>query len=308
LILDSQSTFIKGRTIHDSFKFAQASTRQLFVRRKPTILFKTDITKAFDTVAWSFLLEVLEHLGFTTTWINWVAELLRTASTKVLLNGTPGDRIRHDHGLRQGDLLSSMLFILVMNILDVMFRKAEEWSLLGQLGVQGITHHASLYTDDVMLFLSPVATELQTAYNIFRVFQGASRLTWNLSKCQIAPIKCEANHLELAALYFPCSVIDFPLRYLGIPLSISSLPKVVWQRLIDSMADKLLAWKGRLMHKSGRLALIKFTLATMPVHTDIGLELRAWVRKAMVKIMCSFLWTSTDSVQGRRCAIAWNSV
>jgi hypothetical protein len=189
-----------------------------------------------------------------------------------------------------------MLFILVMNILDAMFHKAKEWSLLGQLGIWGITHHVSLYVDDVMLFLSPVATELQTAYNIFRVFQGASGLTCNLSKCQIAPIRCEANHLELAALYFPCSVIDFSLSYLRILLSISSLPKVAWHRLIDSMADKLPAWKGRLMHKSGRLALIKSTLVDVPVHTAISLELPAWVRKAIVKIMRSFLWTGTDSV------------
>jgi hypothetical protein len=195
-----------------------------------------------------------------------------------------------------------------MNVLDAMFRKAEEWSLLGQLGVWGITHHVSLYVDDVMLFLSPVATELQTTYNIFRVFQGAFGLMCNLSKCQIAPIRCEANHLELVALYFPCSVVDFPLCYLGIPLSISSLPKVAWQRLIDSMADKLPAWKGRLMHKSGCLALIKSTLVVVPVHTAIGLELPAWVRKAMVKIMRKFLWIGTNSVQGRRCTVAWNSV
>jgi hypothetical protein len=50
-----------------------------------------------------------------------------------------------------------MLFILLMNILDAMFPKAKEWQLLGQLGVWGITHRASLYTDDLILFLSPVA-------------------------------------------------------------------------------------------------------------------------------------------------------
>jgi hypothetical protein len=83
---------------------------------------------------------------------------------------------------------------------------------------------------------------------------------------------------------------------------------VAWQQLINAMADKLPAWKGHLMHKSGRLTLIKSTLAVVPVHTAIDLELPAWVRKAMVKIMCSFLWTGTDSVQGGKCAVAWNSI
>jgi hypothetical protein len=72
-------------------------------------------------------------------------------------------------------------------------------------------------------------------------------------------------------------------------MSISSLPKVAWQRLIDTMMDKLSAWKGRLMYKSGRLALIKSTLVTVSVHTAIGLELPAWVRNAMVEDNAQFL-------------------
>jgi hypothetical protein len=79
-----------------------------------------------------------------------------------------------------------MLFILVMNVLDALIRKAEEWSLLHHLGVGGITHHASLYVNDVILFLSPVATDLEMASNIFKIFDGASGLTCNMNKCQIA--------------------------------------------------------------------------------------------------------------------------
>jgi hypothetical protein len=62
--------------------------------------------------------------GFRNTWLNWIVELLRSASTKVLLNGALGLCICHGRGLRQGDPLSPMLFILVMDVLNALFRKA----------------------------------------------------------------------------------------------------------------------------------------------------------------------------------------
>jgi hypothetical protein len=249
------------------------------------------------------LVELLRFLGFTNIWINWIVELLHTASTKVLMNGALDARIRHGWGLRQGDPLSPMLFIIVMNALDDIFYKAHQWSLLQSVEVRGITHRALMYADNVIIILSPVARELETASNIFKIFKGASGLGCNLSKCQISPIRCDPSHLELAAHFFLCAMVDFPLRYLGIPLSVMTLPRGVWQRLINGMADMLLTWKERLMHKSSRLTLINSTLAVVPVHMAISLELPAWVRKAMVKIMRYFLLMVTYSIERSKCAM-----
>ena len=49
-----------------------------------------DISKAFDSVSWSFLLEILIHLGFGPVWCNLISNLLSTASTNILINGEPG--------------------------------------------------------------------------------------------------------------------------------------------------------------------------------------------------------------------------
>jgi hypothetical protein len=54
-------------------------------------------------------------------------------------------------------------------------------------------------------------------------------------------------------------------------------------------------------HQSGRLTLIKTTLAAMPVYSAISLELPPWLLKAFDKIMKGFLWTCTDEVQGGKC-------
>ena len=71
------------------------------------LFLKLDISKAFDSVSWAFLLEILTHLGFGPIWCNLVTNLLKTSSTRVLVNGEPGREIRHQQGLRQGDPLSA---------------------------------------------------------------------------------------------------------------------------------------------------------------------------------------------------------
>jgi hypothetical protein len=51
-------------------------------------------------------------------WTEWIAILLSTANTKVLVNGRPRRRIAHARGMRQGDPISPMLFVMVMEVLN----------------------------------------------------------------------------------------------------------------------------------------------------------------------------------------------
>jgi hypothetical protein len=50
-----------------------------------------------------------------------------------------------------------MLFILVMDVLNSLIKKASNEGLLQPLSTRSIHHHVSLYTNDVVLFLHPVA-------------------------------------------------------------------------------------------------------------------------------------------------------
>jgi hypothetical protein len=100
LIKPNQTAFIRGRCIQDNFRTVQLSCKLLDKLGTPTVLMKIDIAKAFDSVSWPFLLEVLQHAGFSRRWRDWMALILSTASTRILLNGRPGERICHARGLR----------------------------------------------------------------------------------------------------------------------------------------------------------------------------------------------------------------
>jgi len=133
IVAQNQSAFIKGRAIHDNFRSVQLACRWLHARKHPSVLVKTDIAKAFDSVAWPFLLEVLQHIGFSRRWTNWISILLSAASTKVLVNGRPGRRIAHARGLRQGDPISPMLFVIVMGVRNSQIRAADSRLALAPL-------------------------------------------------------------------------------------------------------------------------------------------------------------------------------
>ena len=75
IVAPNQSAFIKGCSIHDNFRSVQLACRWLKCKRFPSVLLKADIAKAFDSVAWPFLLEVLEHIGFPRRRRNWIAML-----------------------------------------------------------------------------------------------------------------------------------------------------------------------------------------------------------------------------------------
>ena len=125
------------------------------------MLIKVDIAKAFDSVAWPFLIEVLQHIGFSRRWTNWISILLSTASTRVLVNRRPRRRIVHARGLRQGDPISSMLFVLVMEVLNSLIKEADRLAALSPLLGQVVVHRASLYADDLVVLLSPRTDDLQ---------------------------------------------------------------------------------------------------------------------------------------------------
>jgi hypothetical protein len=99
LVSHAQSAFIKGRCIQENFLFVRNLAWTYHRKRVHDLLFKLDIAKAFDSVSWEYLLQMLQHRSFSTRWRNWLSILLSTSASSVRLNGIQGPWIRHCRGL-----------------------------------------------------------------------------------------------------------------------------------------------------------------------------------------------------------------
>ena len=154
------------------------------------MLLKLDISKAFDSVQWPFLLEVMQQMGFGPRWRSWICGILSTSTTKVMVNGDPGDTIYNCKGLRQGDPISPMLFILTMEPLQRLFQRATTSGVLEPLAHTGMRQRLSIFADDVVVFIKPKSTELDICKNILEMFGEASGLRINMGKSVALPIRC----------------------------------------------------------------------------------------------------------------------
>jgi hypothetical protein len=182
IVSHSQSAFIKSRTIHDNFMYVRNTARQLHCSKTPALLIKLDIAKAFDTVRWDYMLDLMQRMGFPQRWRALLSTLFSTASSRVILNGIPGKDISHGRGLRQGDPLSPLLFDIAIDPLQRILEKATVYGLMHEMpgGLQG--PRVSLYADDAAIFLTPTEHDVSTLASILQSFGEVSGIVTNVAK------------------------------------------------------------------------------------------------------------------------------
>ncbi|GJR22095.1 RNA-directed DNA polymerase, eukaryota, reverse transcriptase zinc-binding domain protein [Tanacetum coccineum] len=99
------------------------------VKKKQVLIFKVDFEKAYDSVRWDFLDEVLCKFGFGDKWRRWIQCCLHSSRGSIIINGSPTEEFKFGKGLKQGDPLSLFLFILIMESLHLSFQRVVDEGL-----------------------------------------------------------------------------------------------------------------------------------------------------------------------------------
>jgi len=89
VIDDVQSAFLKDRGLLESVMMANEVIDEVRRSRRSGVCLKIDFEKAYNSVGWRFLLDMLHRMGFHSKWVKWVKGCLETATVSVLVNGSP---------------------------------------------------------------------------------------------------------------------------------------------------------------------------------------------------------------------------
>jgi retron-type reverse transcriptase len=191
--------FIKSRTIQDCLSWAFEYIHLCRTYKKKALILKLDFEKAFDKIEHQAILEILQSKGFGQTWIGWIKEILSSATSSVLLNGIPGKVFHCKRGVRQGDPLSPLLFVLAVDLLQSMVNRAKDLGHL-QLPIPeraGADFPIVQYADDTLLIMEACPHQLLVLKNSLSDFASSTGLKVNYNKTVMLPINIPEDKLQL---------------------------------------------------------------------------------------------------------------
>ncbi|VFQ96159.1 unnamed protein product [Cuscuta campestris] len=283
LISPEQAAFQSGRSINEHVLMVKEMVHLLSSNaRGGNCIIKLDLSKAFDRISWRYLEHVLLRFGFSQRVINLLLGNLRSTFFSVLVNGQPKGFFPMKCGVKQGDPLSPLLFILAME---------------GFTRYLHHLHHTKKLAPSHLLY----ADDIVDCRNLLRLkaalshFGNASGQAINFNKSQVIvhdKMRQEHKAKIRSILGIRCHTREF--TYLGSVIVKGKLRKIHCQGLLQKFERRIAAWYSRKLNQMGRLILIKHVLSSIPLHILAVQEIPRSIVKCLHMLMANFFWGARD--------------
>jgi len=254
LIHKDQSGYIKGRFIGQNARLISDIFEYCEKYNIKGAIINLDFEKAFDRLEWNFLFKTLCKFNFGCNFIKWIQILYRDPKIIIKNNGWMSKSLSISRGIRQGCPVSSLLFILAIEIMSVTIRKFNDEKIEG-FNFGNNTHKVSQYADDSTLLLSNDVA-LVFALQCVDRFCAVSGMKLNIDKTEgiwMGPYKTNPSWFQ--GIRFTQN----PVRCLGIYIGhdVEACYRENWISKINKLKNSLHIWKSRKLTIIGRILIVK---------------------------------------------------
>lgn len=296
VISTDQTCSVPDRSIVSNLTVLRDTLDYISRTNETGILVSLDQEKAFDRVDRSFLLKVLRHFGFSPGFCNWIATLYNGAFMRVLVNGFLSDRIDLCRGVRQGDSLSPMLYILCVEVLACKIRDNPD--IVGFLlpGARGRQFKVGQYADDTTSFVKDTRS-LHALFHDISLYEKGSGAKLNRSKTEamwVGPWRgCTDQPLGLSWV--------FKMKILGVVFGsgVVDVTSDNWQPRLVKLEKSLNLWKSRSLSLVGKSLILNVLGISKLIYVSQVLIPPQWVIDRLNRLIWPFLWGSSIETVGR---------
>jgi hypothetical protein len=217
------------------------------------VILKIDFEKAYDSVRWDFVEEIMMRKGFDPKLRGWIMNTIKGGRVCVNVNGTNGPYFRTYRGLRQGDPLSPLMFNLVADAMDHILTRARVKGhirgVVPHLVHGGLTHLQ--YADGTVVMVDCDKKSIANLKYLLYCFEWMSGLKINYHKSEVLCFGVDDDTETEIANILNCANGKMPMRYLGFPISDRKLRMEAFGGMVDKMRKKLQPWKGKHLSSGG---------------------------------------------------------
>ena len=252
-----------------------------------SVILLLDQEKAFDRVEWPWLYKVLTAFNFGETFISWIKLLYQYAQTSILTNGIQSEYFKITRGIRQGDAMSALLYIIQTEPLAQKLRTSTDIEGV-KIGNNGHISEVrvSQYVDDANVFLKN-STFIEPCLRIIDEFELVSGSKLNKHKTKGLVVNPENNQRNVGGIVLTTG----PEMVLGVPLGKSKHCDEFWKKLIEKLKSKLNVWNMRDLSIEGKIHVVKsLGLSTMLYAIEMK-EIKSSFVSEVIKLLWNFLWS-----------------
>ncbi|XP_010541224.1 PREDICTED: uncharacterized protein LOC104814739 [Tarenaya hassleriana] len=308
-VASNQTAFISGCNISENVLLAIELVADFKPRdQAQKALLKVDLSKAFDSVHWEFLLCILQALNLPGKFVGWIRECITTPTFSISFNGESTGFFEGKRGLRQGDPLSPHLFVLVMDVLSRLLDRAvvEGRLMLPPKCRSPMVSHLC-FADDILVFSTSSPASLAGILRLFEAFHSTSGMGLNKQKIKLFVDGDDAQGGNLLAENLGVSFAHLPVRYLGLPLSATKLGHRECANLQDIIRSRMCSWTSRHLSFAGRLQLIKSVIFSVINFWASAFVLPTNCVTEIERMCGAFLWSgAANTAKGAK--VSWRNV
>ena len=294
-IAERQTAYLKGRLINDNIRSMISTINVTNVENVAAgLIVALDAKKAFDSVEHSYIREVLRRFG-CCEFIPIFDTLYSDLETGILVNGKISKSYKIRRGVKQGDSLSCILFIMCM---EPLLRNIESNADIAPISSRTLNTELPkvyAYADDVN------GTVLDSDTSLKSLFAEYERLT------KLSGLELNADKTELMRLGENPEPKTYKIEYLNKEFEIKSCDQIkingiLFQRNQDRMVDanieaarqkieaNLSRWSRRHLSTLGKILIVKTFGISQIIYLLQSLVLKNAHVKVLNAILYKFIW------------------